>query len=241
MVLVLSYGVLCYAVFLVTFLYAIGFVGDFGVPRSIDNGLTAPTGTAITIDVLLMSVFAIQHSVMARPGFKQWWTRLVPAPIERSTFVLASSLALILLFWQWRAVPAVVWSVSGVPGQLLFALSMLGWGLVLVATFLIDHFALFGVRQVVRHARGLPMPEPRFVVPAIYRFVRHPIMLGFLIAFWAAPVMTAGHLLFAIVTTAYVVVALHLEERDLVAAHGDEYRQYRREVSMLLPLPRRQR
>lgn len=234
----LLYGAACYAVFLATFLYAIGFVTGVGVPRHIDNGLTTALPWAVLVNVVLLSVFALQHSVMARPAFKRVWTRLVPAPIERSTYVLASSLALALVFWQWNALPTPVWTVEhDALRWSIHALCAVGWLLVLVSTFLISHFDLFGLSQVWRHARGIRAPdEAPFVVRALYRLVRHPIMLGFLIAFWATPSMSAGHLLFAVVTSAYIFVAVKfLEERDLVAHHGDAYRAYQRQVPMLLP------
>ncbi len=236
--LALLYGTACYAVFLATFLYAVAFVTGAGVPKHIDNGAATPTLVALAIDLVLMTLFAVQHSVMARPAFKRWWTRFVPAPIERSTYVLASSLVLALLFWQWRPLPDIVWEVDGgLARGAVYAIAALGWLLVLASTFLISHFELFGLRQVWDLARKrAPAPETPFVVRALYRIVRHPLMLGFLIAFWAAPTMTAGHLLFAAVTTAYIIVAVKcFEERDLIAQHGEAYRRYQREVPMLLP------
>ena len=230
------YGLASYALFLITFLYAIGFVSGLAVPRTIDNGLTAPGMEAVFINLLLMSVFAIQHSVMARKQFKQWWTQYVPKPVERSTYVLLSSLCLILLFWQWRAIPTVVWHIDN--RQLAMAvvgLSLLGWLLVLTSTFLINHFELFGLHQVANNLSGRTMPEPRFRTPVFYRLVRHPIYLGFIIAFWAAPTMTTGHLLFAAVTTAYILVGIQLEERDLLEMFGEEYGRYKQRVSMLVP------
>jgi protein-S-isoprenylcysteine O-methyltransferase Ste14 len=235
----LLYGLTAYALFLVTFLYAIGFVADALVPRAIDDGPQAPLVLALVIDAALLSLFAIQHSVMARRGFKRWWTRVVPWPIERSTFVLFTNVVLGLLYWQWRAIPDLVWEVSNLPARtLLWALSGIGWAMVLVSTFIIDHFDLFGVRQVVAHFRGKSDPEPRFKVSSLYRLVRHPLMLGFLIAFWATPRMTVGHLFFALMTTGYILVAIQLEERDLVAVHGADYLEYRRRVPMLLPVRR---
>jgi len=243
--LTLLYGVAAYAVFLATFLYAIAFVAGLGVPKHIDNGVPASLPLALVIDAALLALFALQHSVMARPAFKRWWTRFVPAQAERSTFVLASSLALIVLFWQWRPLPMLVWHVDAplVRGA-LWALSAVGWLLVLTSTFLINHFDLFGLRQSWRHARGHgPAPSDPFVTRAFYRIVRHPIMLGFLVAFWATPTMSAGHLLFALMTTGYILFAVKLlEERDLLAQFGDTYRDYQRRVPMLLPrLPGRRR
>lgn len=240
--LAISYGALSYLMFLVAFLYAIGFVGDIVVPRSVDHAISAPTGQAIVVNALLLGLFAVQHSVMARPAFKRWWTRFVPQPIERSTYVLASSLALFLLYWQWRSIPAEMWHIGAPAGRLaVWALFWLGWAIVLGGTFMISHLDLFGLRQVYLFWRGKPHSDIGFCAPLLYRVVRHPLMLGFIIAFWAAPTMMAGHLLFAVATTAYIVIAVRLEERDLVDAMGDQYRDYRREVSMLVPLPRRSR
>lgn len=237
-----AYGALSYLVFLAAFLYAIGFVGNIAVPRSIDRGVAAPPGQAVVVNALLLGVFAIQHSVMARAAFKRWWTRFVPQPAERSTYVLLASLALFLLYWQWRTIPGVIWKVtSSAQRQGLWALFWLGWVIVLSATFMINHFDLFGLRQVYLAWCGKPYTYIGFRKPLLYRLVRHPIMLGFVIAFWATPTMTAGHLLFAIGTTGYILLAVQLEERDLVAALGDQYHEYRRAVPMLLPTPRRRR
>ena len=231
------YGGACYTAFLATFLYAIAFVAGFGVPKHIDNGAQTPLWTALAIDIGLLTLFAVQHSGMARPAFKRWWTRFVPPPIERSTFVLVSSAVLALLFWLWRPLPQVVWHVdAGLARGVLWGVSLFGWLLVLTSSFTINHFELFGLRQVWLHARGRVAKDDAFVIRAMYRIVRHPLMLGFLIAFWVTPTMTLGHLLFAAVVTGYIVVAVKfLEERDLVAMHGDTYRDYQRKVPMLLP------
>jgi protein-S-isoprenylcysteine O-methyltransferase Ste14 len=232
----LLYGVVAYAVFFCTFLYAIGFVEGLLVPKAIDDGAVGPLVPALIVNLLLMSVFAIQHSVMARQGFKRWWTQFVPKSIERSTYVLLASLALVLLFWQWQPIPQVVWQITDpVLATTIMALSFVGWLLVLFSTFLINHFELFGVHQVVNNMRGHDMPAARFKTPVLYKVVRHPIYLGFIIAFWVAPTMTFGHLLFAAVTTAYIMVGIALEERDLIELFGDEYRRYRERVSMLVP------
>ena len=230
------YGIASYLVFFVTVLYAIGFVMGLVVPKSIDTGTDTSTAEAIVINLLLMSLFAVQHSVMARRGFKAWWTQYVPKPIVRSTYVLVASLCLLLLFWQWRPIPTVVWQVADHDLAVVVALlSLVGWVLVFTSTFLINHFELFGLSQVANHLVDREVAAPRFRTPLLYKFVRHPLYLGFIIAFWAAPVMTVGHLLFASVTTAYILVGIWLEERDLIEMFGDQYREYRRRVSMLIP------
>jgi protein-S-isoprenylcysteine O-methyltransferase Ste14 len=239
-ILAFLYGLAAYVTFLGTFLYAIGFVTGLPVPKTIDSGPIVPLAEALVVNLLLLSLFAVQHSVMARPPFKRWWMQFVPPSVERSTYVLLASLALILLFWQWRPMPDPVWHIAN-PTAAMFvqAVSLFGWGIVLVSTFLISHFELFGLRQVMLNLLGRKAEDPQFKAPALYKVVRHPIYLGFLIAFWAAPTMTLGHLLFAAVTTAYILVGIALEERDLIALFGDEYRRYRQRVSMLVPFWRK--
>ncbi len=235
--LVLLYSLLCYAFFFVTFLAAVGFVSGIGlVLKTIDDGAIIPLFEAVAINLALMSVFAIQHSVMARKGFKAWWTCFVPQEMERSTYVLFATAALALLIWQWRPMPMSIWVVSNPAlAGLITGVSLLGWLIVLTSTFLINHFELFGVSQATRHFVGSKPPEPMFRTPLFYKMVRHPIYLGFVIAFWSAPVMSLGHALFAAVTTAYILVGIALEERDLIDLFGDQYRAYRSEVSMLFP------
>jgi protein-S-isoprenylcysteine O-methyltransferase Ste14 len=233
---VFLYGVFAYACFFATFLYAIGFIGGFGVPHTIDSAADGSLGVAVAVDLLLLAVFALQHSVMARPAFKRWWTRIVPEPAERSTYVLASSLALLLLFWQWRPIGGPVWRVQQPLGQAaLYGLFVAGWVIVFVTTFLINHFDLFGLRQVWLHLRGQPYRPLGFVTPGFYRYVRHPLYVGWLLTFWATPTMTATHLLFAVSTTAYILIAIRFEEGDLVTVHGARYAAYRRSVPMLVP------
>jgi protein-S-isoprenylcysteine O-methyltransferase Ste14 len=234
--LILAYGALSYLIFFGTFLYAVGFVGGFLVPTSLDSEPGAPLATALLIDTLLLGVFALQHSLMARPFFKRWLTQLVPPAAERSTYVLCSSLALIGLFAFWQPIGGTVWHVHGVLGQsALYTLFVYGWGMVLVTTFLINHFDLFGLRQVWLYFRGQAYTSLRFVTPGPYQVVRHPLYVGWLFAFWATPTMTVSHLVFALATTAYILIAIQFEERDLLNAHGEDYASYRRRVPMLLP------
>jgi len=233
---VFLYGVTCYAVFLVTYLYAIGFVTNLFVPRSIDSAPSGDFISSLVVNLALLLGFAIQHSVMARPGFKQWLTRFIPEPAERSTYVLASSLALIALFAYWQPLGGAVWSVQDpTAAMVLYALCAFGWSLVLVSTFLINHFDLFGLRQVWLYLTGTAYRPIGFRTPGLYRLVRHPLYVGWLFAFWSTPTMTAAHLLFAVVTTGYILFAIRLEERDLIANLGDAYRHYRRRVPMLIP------
>ena len=241
-ILFFAYGSLSYLIFLGTFLYAVCFVGNFGVPRTLDGAAEGPPAFAFAIDAGLLALFAVQHSVMARRWFKDWWTRVVPKPLERSTYVLFSSLALILLFWQWRPLGGEVWSVEDPSGRLVLrGLFAFGWGLVLVSTFLINHFDLFGLRQVWLYLLGRPYTTLRFGTPALYRVVRHPLYVGWLFAFWMTPTMTLAHLLFSTATTAYILLAIQFEERDLSREHGEAYEQYRRSVPMLVPFARRRR
>jgi protein-S-isoprenylcysteine O-methyltransferase Ste14 len=238
--LTLFYGIAVYGLFLATFNYAIGFVGNIAVTKAIDTGAAGPLAPALIVNVLLLGLFAVQHSIMARRGFKRWWTRIVPPPVERSTFVLFASLALLLLYWQWRAIPTPIWTVTDSAGVVVLnALFWLGWALVVASTFLIDHFELFGLSQVFARALNRPARAPQFKTPVFYRYVRHPIYLGFLFAFWATPAMTGGHLLFALATTGYLLIGIYFEERDLIHEFGERYRRYRMQVGMLLPKPRR--
>jgi methanethiol S-methyltransferase len=239
-IVVFVYGVLSYAVFFATFLFALGFVGNFLVPKTLDGAPTLPFGSALAIDLALLSVFALQHSVMARPAFKRWWTQFIPAEAERSTYTLASSIALLVLFAYWQPLGGVVWSIEHPVGVgLMYAAFAFGWGLVLVTTFLINHFDLFGLRQVWLYLRKKPYTPLAFVQPGIYSVVRHPLYVGWLFAFWSTPTMTVTHLVFALVTTAYILVAIRFEERDLVTEHGSAYEQYRKRVPMLIPSFRR--
>lgn len=232
------YGLIVYLFFLATFVYAIGFVGNLPLlPRTIDSGATAPLVETLAVNLALLGLFAVQHSVMARRGFKRWWTKVIPEPMERSTYVLAATAALALLLWQWRPIAEpVLWSVDDPIGRIvLHGVFWLGWGVLLISTFLINHFELFGLRQVWAHLRGQALPAPQFRTPLFYRHVRHPIYLGFVLAFWATPHMTAGHLLFAAACTGYILIGIWFEERDLVALYGQRYRVYREQVGMLWP------
>lgn len=241
--LILLYAIVSYVIFTVSFLYALGFVGNCVVPKSIDMSIDksidvgSPTdlSVAVVVNLLLMSLFAIQHSVMARPAFKRWSAKFLPAACQRSTYVLLSSLILLLLFWQWRPIPTPVWQTSGIAAWLLIGVHWLGWLIAFASTHMIDHFDLFGLRQAFVAFRGSEIPGQSFRTPLLYKIVRHPIMLGFLLAFWATPEMTAGHLLFALANTAYILIALQFEERDLIAEFGMTYQQYRHRVPMLVP------
>jgi len=232
----LLYGTLTYVCFLATFVYAAGFVSGFMTPTALDSGANAPLLPALLINIALLGLFGLQHSVMARPGFKRMWTKIVPQPIERSTFVLFTCVILGAIFTLWQPLTGVVWQVDNpVWKTVIWSIAAFGWLVVLLSTFIIDHFELFGLKQVVLHALGKPFRHPEFKVTGFYRYVRHPLMFGFIVAFWATPLMTISHLVFAAVTTAYVLVAIQLEERDLVRFHPEKYPEYQRRVPMLIP------
>lgn len=234
--LILIYGTVCYFIFLPTFVYTIGFVANIAVPKGIDDGAVGAIGQSIIVNLVLLSAFAIQHTIMARPAFKTAWTKIIPEPIERATFVLFTCTILCTMFWQWQPMPETIWDVSGTAlGHALLGLSGIGWIVVLVSTFLIDHFDLFGWRQVILHFQGKEHVAKNFVTPLFYKFVRNPLMLGFMIAFWATPTMSQGHLLFAAVTSAYMIFGIHVEENDLKKILGDEYLEYRARTPMIIP------
>jgi protein-S-isoprenylcysteine O-methyltransferase Ste14 len=236
----LLYGIIAYLIFVAASLYAIGFVGNLPLPTTIDKGHPDTLTRAIAVDLALLLLFAAQHSLMARPAFKRWWTQFVPASIERSTYVLLSSLIQVLLFWQWRPIQSEIWTVTApLAVGAITALYWIGWTVVFSSTYLLNHFEFFGLSQVVARFRNRQLPAPAFRTPLLYRFVRHPLYFGFPLAFWATPTMTAGHLLFALATTGYILVGIQLEERDLIQVFGDQYRRYRKQVSMLIPMPRR--
>lgn len=239
-ILSLFYGLLCYLVFLGAILYAIGFVGNLVVPKTIDSKPEAQLLTAILVNTSLLLLFALQHSIMARPAFKSWWTRIIPEYLERSTYVLLASLCLLLLMWQWQPIGGIIWSVeNNTVKNLLFITFLTGWAIVFLATFLINHFDLFGLRQVWLNFRGKPYSPPPFRVPMFYRFVRHPLYLGFLIAFWSTPVMTIAHLLFAVLTTGYILTAIRFEEKDLENHFGEKYKHYKKRVPKIIPFSKR--
>lgn len=231
-----AYGTLCYLLFLATFLYAVAFLGNFGLERTIDGAATVSFGYALLVNTMLLGLFAVQHSVMARPAFKRWWTRFVPKPVERSTYVLFSSLALLVLFSAWQPMGGMIWEVQDpITRGMIYGLFAGGWLVILIATFLINHFDLFGMRQVWLYLRRQPYTPLKFATPSLYRYVRHPLYVGWLLTFWAAPTMTAAHLVFSIATTAYILIAIQFEERDLVEVHGAAYDEYRKQVPMLVP------
>lgn len=233
--LILLYAVVSYAVFLASFLYALGFFSNTLVPKSIDVGGSADLSEAIAVNLLLLGLFAVQHTIMARSAFKRWWARILPEACQRSTYVLFSSLILLLLFWQWRPIPTLLWKIDGIAGSLLTSIYWFGWLVVLSSSYMIDHFDLFGLRQALFALRGAEAPDQEFRTPLLYKIVRHPIMLGFLLTFWATPEMTVGHLLFAIMSTIYILIGVQFEERDLITHFGATYQQYRQRVPMLLP------
>ncbi len=232
------YGIVAHVGFLAVFMYLVGFLANYAVPKSIDSGQEGPFGQALLINVLLLAIFAVPHSIMARPGFKQAWTKIIPSHIERSTYVMISNLLLILLLWQWQPMTGVIWHVGHpVLTQVLWGLFDLGWLVLVLATFMINHFDLFGTRQVYIYLRGKEYSTLPFRTKGFYAYIRHPLMLGWFLGFWSTPHMTVGHLVFAVVTTVYILIAIQIEEKDLVRFHGDAYRDYKRRVSMLLPMP----
>lgn len=236
------YGLVCYVLFFFAFLYAIGFVGNMVVPKSIDSGTEVGAPGSMIINLILLGLFAVQHTIMARPAFKRLWTKFVPVHIERSTFVLAASTILLLLYWQWRPITAVIWNVENPAGKsVLWMLFWLGWIMVVLSTFMINHFDLLGLRQVWLHLRGKEYHHVEFQTTILYKYLRHPVMLGFIIAFWATPQMSAGHLLFAVATTAYILVGIQFEEHDLIRFLGKDYEDYRRRVPMFVPLMKKTR
>jgi protein-S-isoprenylcysteine O-methyltransferase Ste14 len=236
--LILLFGVICYLSFLIAIVYAMGFVSNLLVPKGIDDGMPTTPPIAILINSLLLGLFAIQHTIMARPAFKTWWTKIVPEPIERSIFVLAASLLLLLTYWQWRPMPTLIWELTNPTiANTLYVISFLGWAIVLYSSFLINHFDLFGLRQVFLHFQDKEYAHNKFRTPGLYRFVRNPLMLGLIIAFWSTPAMSQGHLLFAGLTTAYIIIGIHFEERDIVSFLGGEYTQYQQATPMLVPRP----
>ncbi|MBI5762609.1 MAG: isoprenylcysteine carboxylmethyltransferase family protein [Planctomycetes bacterium] len=233
-----AYGTVCYVMFLAVFVYAVGFLGNAVVPRTINTGPSASLGMALAIDLALIALFGAQHSIMARPTFKRWWTKIVPQPIERSTYVFATNIVLALLFWQWRPMTGIVWNIeSGPIRNAVWGLFIFGWALVFVSTLLLNHFELFGMRQVTLYLLGRPHTHLPFKVPMFYRHVRHPLYVGWIATFWATPTMTAGHLLFSAAMTVYILIAIRLEERNLLEIHGSDYASYRKRVPMLIPLP----
>jgi protein-S-isoprenylcysteine O-methyltransferase Ste14 len=239
-ILVFVFGLASYSVFIATYLYFIGFLGNQAVPKSIDSGEPVPFGRALAINGLLLALFALQHSIMARSGFKRWWTRLVPEPVERSTYVLFSSLATILLFWQWRPMTGTIWLIENTAGcSLMTTFFWAGWALIVLGSFLVSHYDLFGLRQVYLHLKGREYADIAFKTPSLYKIVRHPIMLGKIIVFWSTAHMTTGHLFFALFMTTYVLIGVRLEENDLVRMHGPAYEEYRLKVPMLFPVPKK--
>jgi len=234
------YGVVSHVLFLLVFMYMVGFLSNFIVPKSIDSGAVGPFGLALIVNILLLALFAIPHSIMARPGFKQWWTTIVPKHIERSTYVMQGNLFMILLMWQWQPMVGVVWRVENTVGALiLWSLFGIGWVAIVISSFMVNHFDLFGTRQVYLHLLNREYSPLEFKTRGFYNYVRHPLMVGWIVAFWATPDMTVGHLVFAIGTTVYILIAIQIEERDLVKFHGEAYEGYRRRVSMLVPFKKK--